>query len=259
MKKQTLIILLVALLLLAAIVCLILFGVVDSTSAETGLSATESQVPTALSVLPEEASDIDATQTSIALEGDTVSIQGPGALADGSAITITEAGRYQFCGTLEDGQIIVDASKEDDVVLLLSGVDITCLSGPPIYVKQANMAYIELDHGTENVLTDTANYVLDQGEDEPDATIFSKDDLALCGTGTLTVNGNYNMAVHGKDTVTVAHSGTYYLTSVGDGIKGKDEVASSVPTLQSAPGKTEFSPTMTPTTAKALFPSNPVP
>ena len=223
MKKRTLILLLAALLLLAAIVCLVLFGIVDSPSAEADVSATEAQETDGLSVLPVEASNEETTQASITLEGDSVSIQGTGAQADGTVITITAAGRYQFRGTLEDGQIIVDAGKEDDVVLLLSGVDITCLSGPPIYVKQANMAYIELDQGTENTLTDTANYVLAKDEDEPDATIFSKDDLALCGVGTLTINGNYNMAVHGKDTVTIAHP-EINITAVGDGIKGKDEV-----------------------------------
>lgn len=184
-----------------------------SVSAETG------------AVSPAE-SDVleEAPITHIALNGSSISIQGSGAQVDGTVITITAAGRYQFRGTLEDGQIIVDADKEDEVVLLLSGVDITCLTSAPIYVKQAKTAYIELDEGTENIITDTASYALAPGEDEPDAAIFSKDDLALCGVGSLTVNGNYNMAVHGKDTVTIAHSGTYSLTAVGDGLKGKDQV-----------------------------------
>lgn len=184
-----------------------------SVSAETG------------AVSPAE-SDVleEAPITHIALNGSSISIQGSGAQVDGTVITITAAGRYQFRGTLEDGQIIVDADKEDEVVLLLSGVDITCLTSAPIYVKQAKTAYIELDEGTENIITDTASYTLAPGEDEPDAAIFSKDDLALCGVGSLTVNGNYNMAVHGKDTVTIAHSGTYSLTAVGDGLKGKDQV-----------------------------------
>lgn len=162
--------------------------------------------------------------TEITLNGDNVSIEGSGAKADGSVVTITQAGKYQLRGTLTDGQIIVDADKEDEVCLLLSGVDITCTSSAPIYVKQAKEAGLELDHGTENTITDTANYVFAQGEDEPDAAIFSKDDLVLCGAGSLTVNGNYNMAVHSKDTLTVDHSGTYNLSAVGDGIKGKDEV-----------------------------------
>ena len=61
-----------------------------------------------------------------------------------------------------------------------------------------------------------------EGEDEPDAAIFSKDDLAIEGEGSLAVRGNYDMGIHGKDSLFLNANVT--VDAVGDGVKGKDAV-----------------------------------
>lgn len=198
-------------------------------AASAAVSAVDSAAVEAADSVQEDPS---GPVTTISLNGDSVKIDGPGAQAKGAVVTITQNGDYYLSGTLEDGQILVDADKADeDVRLHLSGVDIACLSSAPIYVKQAGLVYIQLEDGTENTVTDTENYVFAQGEDEPDAAIFSKDDLCFMGTGSLTVVGSYDMAIHGKDDLSFCQTGTYEIRSRGDGIKGKDSVTISDVTM----------------------------
>jgi hypothetical protein len=67
-------------------------------------------------------------------------------------------------------------------------------------VSNADKTVITLADGTENVVTDGAVYVFPDAEtDEPNAAIFSKDDLTINGNGSLIVNANYNNGIASKD------------------------------------------------------------
>jgi hypothetical protein len=70
-------------------------------------------------------------------------------------------------------------------------------------------------------VADGASYVLEEGTDEPNAAIFSKSDLTIFGAGSLNVDGNYNDGIASKDGL-IIKSGTISVTSVDDGIRGKD-------------------------------------
>lgn len=137
-----------------------------------------------------------------------------GIIIDGTTATITSAGTYSISGTLNDGQIIVDTNDEETVRLVLNGASITSSTNAPIYVANADKAFIVLAEGTENYLTDNKN-------NEENATLLSKDDLTICGNGLLTISGNDNDAIHCNDGL-VIESGTIIVTSVDDGICGKD-------------------------------------
>ncbi len=165
-----------------------------------------------------------ATVGTITLNGDSITVSGNGATINGTTVTITRPGNYDITGELSDGQILVDAEKENEISLTLSGASITCSSSAPIYVKKAGAVTIILADGTENYISDSDTYALEEGEDEPDAAIFSKADLSFSGDGKLTVEGNYDMAIHSKDSVCFFDSGTYDILSAGDGVKGKDSV-----------------------------------
>ncbi|MBQ6631241.1 MAG: carbohydrate-binding domain-containing protein, partial [Romboutsia sp.] len=135
---------------------------------------------------------------------------------------INKAGTYSISGKVDDGQIIVNAGKEDKVYIILNGADITCKNSAPIYVKQAKKAIISLKDSTENNITDGESYVLeDTSSDEPNSAIFSKDDLTIIGTGKLTVNANYNHGIVSKDDLKL-QSGNIVVNAKNDGIKGKD-------------------------------------
>ncbi|MBN2313962.1 MAG: carbohydrate-binding domain-containing protein [Sedimentisphaerales bacterium] len=171
---------------------------------------------------PEDYSWDDSEVIDIALNGTSITADTDGATVDGNELTITSAGTYRLTGILEDGRIIVDSNDKDIVRLILNGVDINCSTNAPIFVKKAEKTVIALAEDTENYLTDAAPYVYDDELDnEPNAAVFSKDDLTIFGDGALTVYGNYNDGISCKDGLIIA-SGTINVTAVDDGIRGKD-------------------------------------
>lgn len=217
MKNQKLALLLSGLMLLSA--C----GAPGETTGSVGSAAPVSS-SASVAVEASSADETPATVGTITLGGDSITVSGNGATVNGTTVTITQPGNYDISGELSDGQIIVDAGKEDNVSLTLSGASITCSSSAPIYVKKASAVTIISSDGTENYISDGDTYALEEGEDEPDAAIFSKADLSFSGDGKLTVEGNYDMAIHGKDSVCFFDNGTYDILSAGDGVKGKDSV-----------------------------------
>ena len=200
----------------------------DTSAADTTVAATEAQtVSVALAENKEphavaaDTADAAAT-TSIVLNGDSITVDGSGVTVDGSTATITAAGVYDISGTLADGQIVVDTEDDGEVRLVLDGVDISNASSAPVNILSADETVIVLADGTDNYLSDGATYVYaDPEEDEPNAALFSKDDLTITGNGSLTVDGNYNDGITSKDGLVIA-SGNITVNAVDDGIRGKD-------------------------------------
>ena len=153
----------------------------------------------------------------IVLNGNEITVNETGATVSGSKVTVTSAGTYNISGSLKDGQIIVDTEDEEVVRLILNGVNIRNSTNAPINVQAAKKVIIVLAENTENYVADGASYVFENpGEDEPNATIFSKSDLTIYGSGSLTVEGNYNDAIASKDGLIIT-SGSDNTTGVGDG------------------------------------------
>ena len=192
----------------------------STTTASSDVSTTEATVE---STLMSDSSYSESNSTAITFSDQTITVDGSGAAADGSILTITQPGTYILSGTLSEGQVRVETVDEADVQIVLDGATITNSTGAAIYVKSANSATITLAEGTTNTLSDGETYTFEDSEDEPDATLFSKSDLILNGTGTLVIDANYAHAIKGKDDVTIAE-GTYDITSVGDAIKGRDSL-----------------------------------
>jgi hypothetical protein len=165
-----------------------------------------------------------ADMSEIVFEGDSIAFTGDRATVDGSTITIRRAGSYQAIGILNDGQLIVDTQDEDTVFLLLNGVDLRSSGSAPIYVRNAEKVVITLVDGTENFVTDAETYVFADQEDEPNAAIFSNDDLTFNGGGSLVVYANYRNGIVSDDDLKIV-SGAITVYAVGDGIKGRDSVA----------------------------------
>lgn len=161
--------------------------------------------------------------TEIVLSGNTATCSSQDVKIDENCnITISKAGTYALSGTLEDGQIYVDCIDAGNIELILNGVNITNNDGACIVFKKAQLATITLETGTVNTITDGNNYVFeDPMDDEPNAAIFSKEDLVISGGGKLVVNGNYAGAVYSKDGLKI-ESGELELTAAEHGIKGKD-------------------------------------
>lgn len=160
----------------------------------------------------------------IKLNGKTVTIEGDGAKAENSTVTITKEGIYRLSGSLDDGQIIVDADKAK-VQLVLDNADITCKNSSPIYGKNSDKIFVTLAENSVNSLTDGSSYnFADEQNSEPDACIFSCDSITLNGTGKLSVNANFADGIHSKDDIVIT-GGDITVNSTADGIKGKDYTA----------------------------------
>ena len=166
-----------------------------------------------------------STEVKITLNETTISVDGSGASVDGSTVTITNAGNYNISGKLSDGQIVVDTDDSDVVRLILNNVNITCASSAPINIINAEKTILILADNSENYIIDGNTYVFDNAEeDEPNAAIFSKDDLSIFGSGALIIDANYNDGISSKDGL-VINSGTITINAVDDGIRGKDYLA----------------------------------
>ncbi len=165
-----------------------------------------------------DATDISLKTNSITWDGDGVSVEG-------NKVTIASAGTYILNGSLNDGQILVDTQDKGTVRLVLNGADISSSDNAPIYAVNAKKTVLVLAEGTKNNLTDGKTYVNeDKQANEPNSTIFSKSDLTINGTGSLTVNANYKNAILSKDELKIM-SGNITVNSAGDGIQGRDFVA----------------------------------
>ncbi|WP_436794670.1 carbohydrate-binding domain-containing protein [Actinospongicola halichondriae] len=156
--------------------------------------------------------------------GSTIETTSDGVSVDGTTATIESAGVYEITGTVSDGQVVVDAGDDAVVRLILDDADITNDDGAAIAVMTADTAVVILADGSSNTLADGAVYDLPDGEDEPNATLFSKTDLTLAGTGTLAVVANANDGIASKDGL-VIEDGTITIDAVDDGIRGRDYVA----------------------------------
>lgn len=142
-----------------------------------------------------------------------------------NVLTIKTGGTYVLSGQLDNGQVVVDAEDKNTVKLILNGVDIQSSTSSAINVMNAEKTTISLVEGTENNISDGEQYVYeDSSEDEPNAAIFSKDDLTINGTGTLIVLGNYNNGIASKDKLKITN-GNIDVHAVDDGIMGRDLVA----------------------------------
>ncbi len=200
-----------------------------STAANTGTSTTAavSSVPVDVTY---DVEDITSTWAGegvsyIKLNGNSATLDGTGAAISDGMIKIVAAGTYVISGTLDDGQIIVDVGGKETVRLVLNGMNITCSTSAPIYVMNAEKVIITLEEGTENYITDGTSYILeDLTSDEPNAAIFSNDDLTINGGGSLTVDANYNNGIQSKDDLHIT-GGNISVTAVNDGIKGRDSIA----------------------------------
>ena len=186
------------------------------------LELTESTIDTEFTDREKSGSYKVSEAVKITLNKTTATVSGSGAKADGSTITITEEGVYIVSGTLEDGQIIVDASDSDKVQIVLDGVHINCETNAAIYVREADKVFITLAENSSNTLGGGNEYT--QIDDNTvDGVIFSKSDLVCNGTGSLTIEADYKHGIVSKDDLVIT-GGTYKITAADNGITAKDQL-----------------------------------
>lgn len=157
----------------------------------------------------------------VTLSDDGITGETDGVAINGQTMTITAEGTYIFSGTLSEGQIVVDADNAK-VQIVFDNVDITCASSAAVYVKSAEKVFVTLAEGSQNTLRNTDEYVAID-DNNIDAVIFSKSDLTLNGTGSLTIVSAEGHGIVSKDDLKIT-GGTYDITAAGHALSGKDSV-----------------------------------
>ncbi len=178
--------------------------------------------------------DEDAAIT-IRLSGDSAACDSDTVTSKNGQIIIGAEGVYLLSGALTDGQIVINAGQTDKVQLVLAGADITSSTSAAIYALEADKVFVTLAEGTQNTLTNGGEYV-DIDENSIDAVIFSKTDLTLNGSGSLTINAQAGHGVVSKDDLVIT-GGRYTISSASHGLSGKDSIAIAGGTFAITSGK----------------------
>ena len=177
-----------------------------------------------------ENDNVSKDETLITVESGEIKVSGANSKAvsiSGTTVTITDAGTYRLSGELSEGQISVEAGDKDDVRLVLDNFSIANSETAPISVVTSGNFFIEIAEGSENTVEDKREAAKDSGKDTsdaPDAAIYSKSDLYITGSGSLTVKGGYCDGIHGKDALVISDDVKLDITAAEHGINGKDSL-----------------------------------
>src|SRR4030042_2588634 len=166
----------------------------------------------------------EAGSTYFYFDGDSIKMDGSGAIIDDCQVTITSAGTYILKGTLEDENILVNVRESGTVKIVLDGVNIACSDGAPINILNTDKAVIILAEGSQNYISDGEERSTGDSEEETTAAIYSKCDITINGEGSLTVDGNYKNGIQSKDDLIIT-GGDITVNAINDGLKGKDCIA----------------------------------
>ena len=150
--------------------------------------------------------------TQIAASGDSIVVTGDGAVAEKGKVTIRKSGTYLLSGTLEEGQLLVDAEEGAEIILVFDGFKISNSTDAPLLFESGSSITLVLKDGSKNAVTD-----LRSSAEENQAAIYTKSDLTISGNGTLDVTGTAEDAIHSKTNVTV-QGGTINLKAGDDAI-----------------------------------------
>lgn len=180
--------------------------------------------------------------TKISLSDGGCAVDGAGAVADGTTVTITAGGTYVLAGQISAGQVVVNADGEK-VQLVLDGVSVTSSDSAAILVRAAKKVWLTLADGIQNELATSGSFAEDN-EYSIDGAVWCKSDLTINGTGVLKassaeghgivckdelalVSGDVEVeaarhAAQAQDAVCVV-AGTWSLTAGTDGIHCGDD------------------------------------
>ena len=152
-----------------------------------------------------------------------------------NCFTITEGGTYRVYGTVQNGRIVVDTSKDAKVDLVFDGASVTRSNYAPLYVKQADKVTINLANGTQNILENGGSFAaLD--ENNVDAALFSKDDITITGSGSLSIKSPGGHGITGKDDLTIK-GGTITVNASRHALEANDSITISGGTLSLTAGE----------------------
>ena len=191
----------------------------SSTTSQTTVSTTNKKTNTSYFTDKDYDTSYDESSASkVTLSGSSATVSGDGVSVSGSTVTISKAGTYVISGSSDGVQLKIEAGDSDDVHIILNGVTMTNTEAP-ISATEAGHVYLTLKDGTTNTLSDSSS----SSDQDADAVLFSKGDLTINGSGTLTIDAKKNNGIKANDTLHIT-GGTYNITAAGDAFNVNDEL-----------------------------------
>ena len=206
--------------ILAAVLCISFAACGGSTETVQTGTGTSSE-GTAATVYADPVTDSSVSASEVSGDFSLTSEDGAFTVSD-SVYTITSAGTYSLQGYLE-GQIVVEAGEDDEVVLELNGVTISYGKDSPIKIVSSDSVDISAKKGTENVINDTRSVKTADDENQGEGAIYAVCDLKIKGTGTLVVNASYNNGIHTTKDLKIQKL-SLKVTAYNNAIKGNDSI-----------------------------------
>ena len=125
---------------------------------------------------------------------------------------------YYVTGSTSNGSLTIVGDKKYEVIL--SGVDITNPDSAALNLLSKKRAFVMLDNGTTNKLTDGST-----SKSDHKGALYCKGKLLFNGSGALEVYGNYNNGIHSADYIIFNNGNNIYAKSTANhGIKANDGV-----------------------------------
>ena len=167
-------------------------------------------------------SEYDASKAvTIQLNGSSATASSDSVQINGSTVIIKEEATYVISGVL-NGMLVVDAPDTAKLQLVLNGVDITSETSAALYILESDKVFVTLANGTTNTLANGGSFVAID-DNNIDGALFSKQDLTLNGSGSLTVSSPVGHGIVCKDDLVIT-GGTYVVNSASHGLDANDSV-----------------------------------
>ena len=129
---------------------------------------------------------------------------------------ITTGGRFILAGEHE-GQVLVEATANDVVELVLNGLTLHNPNGSAVFAPGSQRVEVVLADGTVNTITDGSHT-----NDAVNAAIYIQQGLVISGKGTLKITTDGH-AIRSAGAVTV-NEGSLIITATGKGITANGSV-----------------------------------
>ena len=188
----------------------------QSGSEESAVSQSDTDIDSMFTDRDKEIGYDEEKCVAITLSDDGSSCDNTSVAIDGQTITITEEGTYLLSGSLSNGSVVVATDENVKVRLIFNGVVINNDSSTAIYVQSADKVFITLAPDSENMLSNGGTDEAVDDNNNIDSVIFSKSDLTLNSSGSLTVTAKAGQGIVSKDDLVIT-GGTYAITAASQG------------------------------------------
>ena len=177
----------------------------------------------------------ESLAVTIKLSGNSADASSDSVKISGSKVTITEEATYFISGELSDGMLIVNAPDTAKLQLVFGGVNITSKTSAALYISEADKVFLTLAEGSANTLANGGSFTAIDNNNI-DGVLFSKQDLTINGTGSLTVTSPIGHGIVCKDDLVIT-GGNYTINSASHGLDANDSVRIAGATLNIDAGK----------------------